>query len=152
MMHRRVVMCVLAAVILVMAGCGGDETDSPQQPTAPPVTVETGGMVLQGDSAPDATSSAGAAATQDAATESVESVIEAPVRAVGATIVAGEKTSVFAEPAMQALRFAQYAEGSQFTVLETDGDAAAYPVVVDGVRWYRVRAEDGLVGWVTDPS
>jgi hypothetical protein len=33
-------------------------------------------------------------------------------------------------------------------VLAPSGDYADYPVVVDGVGWVRVRAADGLVGWV----
>jgi hypothetical protein len=36
---------------------------------------------------------------------------------------------------------------ASFVVIEPGGDYTGYPVEVDTVRWYRVRAEDGLVGW-----
>jgi hypothetical protein len=57
--------------------------------------------------------------------------------------------SVYAEPDRAALRLAEYAAGSRFTVVEPDGDYTAYPVEAGGQRWYRLRAEDGLVGWAS---
>ena len=41
-----------------------------------------------------------------------------------------------------------YQSGVRVTVIETTSGYDAYPVEVDGEDWYRVRIEDGLVGWV----
>jgi len=46
-------------------------------------------------------------------------------------------------PAMSA-----YDEGAFFVIVEPSGDYDEYPVESDGVEWYRIRAEDGLVGWI----
>lgn len=41
-------------------------------------------------------------------------------------------------------------DGSAFVVLEPSGDYAGYPVEHDDTRWVRVRAADGLVGWLDE--
>jgi hypothetical protein len=38
--------------------------------------------------------------------------------------------------------------GSIFKVMEPDGDFPSPVVLQDGEAWVRVRAEDGLAGWV----
>lgn len=52
------------------------------------------------------------------------------------------------EPSASALTMEAYGSGTEFEVLEPVGGFPSYPVVVDGAAWLRVRAEDGLVGWV----
>jgi hypothetical protein len=73
-----------------------------------------------------------------------------PVLAVGAQIIAPGTTAVYAEPDPAALRYAEYPGSATFIVVEPGSDFAAYPVDVGGQRWYRVRAPDGLVGWVAE--
>ena len=41
-----------------------------------------------------------------------------------------------------------YAAGAQFVVLEPAGEVPSYPALVQGRKWVRVRAGDGLVGWI----
>ncbi len=45
-----------------------------------------------------------------------------------------------------------YEPGATFVVMDSDDDAADYPVVIAGGAWYRVRAADGLAGWVRADS
>lgn len=55
---------------------------------------------------------------------------------------------IYAAPEPVAPTLAEYAAGDLLTVVEPPGDIATYPVELNGVLWYRVRAADGLVGWV----
>ena len=41
-----------------------------------------------------------------------------------------------------------FSAGEVMEILEPSGDYDAYPVTVDEIDWVRVRAADGLVGWV----
>ncbi len=41
-----------------------------------------------------------------------------------------------------------FRDGAVFDVLSPPGDVTEYPVKADNYLWWRVRAEDGLVGWV----
>jgi hypothetical protein len=52
------------------------------------------------------------------------------------------------EPSPSAGVMETYAKGSQFDVLEPIDPFEPYPVTVGGINWLRVRAEDGLVGWI----
>lgn len=54
---------------------------------------------------------------------------------------------IFAEPNRDGQVLDSYAAGMELVVLEPGGDFAAYPVVIDGTGWVRVRAGDGLAGW-----
>jgi hypothetical protein len=134
---------LLPALLFALTACGGNETASPTVLPAA-VTAETGGMALPG--AP----SAGAAASTTVTATPAPPATEPPLLAAGAVITAAGSVVVYAEPDPAALRFGAYKAGSRFTVIEPDGDRAEYPVVVAGQRWYRVRAEDGLVGWVVE--
>ena len=40
------------------------------------------------------------------------------------------------------------AQGEGVTITEASGNYATYPVEADGIAWVRVRAGDGLAGWV----
>lgn len=68
--------------------------------------------------------------------------------AAGAPVKAVAALRIYADADPAAPVRAEYAVGTAFVVLEPGGDYGAYPVEVGGVPWYRVRAEDGLVGWV----
>jgi hypothetical protein len=59
---------------------------------------------------------------------------------------------LYAAPDTSLPALASYPTGATFAVLEPDGEFAEYPVQVSDEPWFRVRAEDGLVGWVPGGS
>jgi len=145
-----VVFAVLLIVLLAAAACGGDEQAAATE-VPPAITAETGGMAL-GAAATAAPAEATAEAAGVTAAEAPPAATTAPpVLDAGAQITAQDKVDVFADADPTAQRFGEYPAGTVLTVVEAGGDFAGYPVEVDGRRWYRVRAPDGLVGWVVEP-
>lgn len=153
------VFAMLLSVLLLAGACGGSD-----QPTAteasPAVTAETGGMALGGTAAAGATDAGAGAPSGEATAEVIDeapaevapqATAAAPVLDVGALITAGGTVDVYADADPTASRFGEYPAGTVLTVVEAGGDFSGYPVEVDGWRWYRVRAPDGLVGWVPEP-
>jgi hypothetical protein len=122
--------------VLVLAGCGGESAPTPTPVT---VTVETGGMAVTALPAADAPVAAETPAPSPTA---------APPLAAGAPVEAVATLRIYADADPTAPVLAEYAAGAAFVVLDPGGDYGAYPVEVDGTPWYRVRAEDGLAGWV----
>jgi len=146
-MQMRITIGVLAMALL--AGCG-EPTPAPTA-TPAPVVVEVGGaaLSLSGQGSAGAASPAGLpapAATPDAlaASNQAEIVVFAP----GAAVVARGVVRVYPEADPRAQAMGEYGAAALFTVIEPGGDYAGYPVEISEVRWYRVRAADGLVGWV----
>ena len=153
------VFAMLLGVLLLAGACGGgDQSAATEAP--PAVTAETGGMAL-GGTADAGSTDAGAAAPSGEATAEVieeattegtpEATVAAPVLDAGALITAGGTVDVYADADPTAPRFGEYPAGTVLAVVEAGGDFGGYPVEVDGRRWYRVRAPDGLVGWVPEP-
>jgi hypothetical protein len=164
--HRAVDWGTRAAVglfALMIMACRGEAAPSP---AASEIVVESGVTALATAPAPDAaTRVEGEAATDtstdtapDTATNAGESagVDAAPPDAsagfptidIGADVQARGMLRIYAAAAPETPTLAEYAAGDRFVVLGPPGDITVYPVELNGVRWYRVRAGDGLVGWV----
>ncbi len=132
----RIHALFFVAIVLVFAGCGGSDT-AETAPT-PAVTAAAGGMAL-----PAA-----------AITETQTVAVTATVTEAAALLLPGQQVRpmttavrLYVDASRQAPVMNQYALEAIFTLLEPSGDYGGYPVAVEGEQWYRVRAEDGLVGW-----
>ena len=55
---------------------------------------------------------------------------------------------LYADAARSSLVLNVIAQGESITITEASGNYATYPVEADGIAWVRVRAGDGLAGWV----
>jgi hypothetical protein len=124
----RLIHYGLLSLLIVVAAvaCGGDE---PEEVAPAMNTPAAGGMVI-----PTAT---GAPPTAVAPT----------MPALGAQLFAIEAVRLYADAAPGAIVMSQYSTDSAFTLLAPSGPYSAYPVTVNEQTWYRLRAEDGLVGW-----
>lgn len=124
-------MSILLLFAFVVAACGGDE-----EPTATPVdaTPAAGGMILP---------------TSAADTTQTASETPPPALLIGdaVQVLTDQQLRLYTDATTDALVMNLYPAGERFTLLDASGDYAAYPVEQDGVRWYRLRATDGLVGW-----
>lgn len=158
-LSRAAVFATVLSVLLAAGACGG--SDQPAATEVPPaITAETGGMALGGaaTAAPSTEGEAGSngaaapAATAEVTTEAApEPTVAAPVLEAGALITAESAVDIYADADPTAQRFGEYPAGTVLAVVEAGGEFTGYPVEVDGRRWYRVRAPDGLVGWVAEP-
>lgn len=139
-------VAVLTAVVFaagLVSACSEPSAATP--PPAPPVTVESGVTALT-PSAPgqgEAEMSTDAAGDESSLPGSNANLLE-----VGGVVQALGMLRVYANADPNTPPLAEYMAGNRFTVLDPPGNILVYPVESGGVRWYRVRAEDGLVGWV----
>lgn len=140
---------------LALAACRGEATPAP---AASEVVVESGVTALasgaapveaagdERDAAPDAAPDAEGSAVTEAAPPDTGAGF--PTIDIGADVQARGMLRLYAAAAPETPTLAEYAAGDRFVVLGPPGDITVYPVELNGVRWYRVRADDGLVGWV----
>lgn len=160
---QRLIWLVVALffIALFAAGCG-------RRPVAPEVdmTPAAGSVNAPADDTAPGTEGAAAnagekgatdeaagesAAGENATSESAASQDAGPTFAVGdqAIVVAIEGASLRSDAGENAPVMQLYPMGDLLTILRPSGDYEGYPVEVDGAAWYRVRAADGLVGWVS---
>lgn len=145
---RRIVQVVVdwAAILLVagpMVACANQPATT--LPPAPQVTVESGVTALT-PAAPQ-TREIGVSAVDEQDRKPSTPLVDPDILAVGAEVQARGMLRIYAAAEPNAPTLAEYAAGDRFTVLGPPGNIIVYPVELSGVRWYRVRAEDGLVGW-----
>lgn len=118
---------------LAIVGCG----------TAPVDVVVESGVTALAETAPAPLDAVG----QEAAT-ALPTAEEASLLPAGTGVRARGMLRIYAAPEPVAATLAEYVASDLLTVVEPPGDIATYPVELNGVLWYRVRAADGLVGWV----
>ena len=141
---------LLLASVLLLA-CAGQSAPSTGAPV-PAVRIESGVIALTppasglSDSAGDVAGEEDGASGQGA--EPTTRLTPLDQFDVGAEVQARGLLRIYAAAEPTAPTLAEYAQGARFTVLGPPGDVVTYPVELSGVRWYRVRAADDLVGWV----
>ena len=157
-MQRWGAAVVVAAATAGLVACG-EPTPMPT-PTPAPVVVETGGTALslsaQGSEmsgSPPVSAEPvveGDAGSSDATPDALAASNQADtlIFNAGDEVVARGVVRVYPEASPRAQAMGEYQAGAKFVVIEPGADFAGYPVEINEVRWYRVRAEDGLVGWV----
>ena len=143
-------------------------------PTAKPLAEIEITPIVGGATAPTATPAAAltaSAATTDSSegnAENVENVDEAVVDSPDAvseptaeptdllqvgqrvTLLPGQSLTLYADASATATPLVTYnAAPLDLVVIEPSGDYAGYPVENEGQQWYRLRDENGLVGWVS---
>ncbi|MCS6828173.1 MAG: hypothetical protein NZ553_16280 [Caldilinea sp.] len=139
------------AALLLLSGC----IMQPSQPSvgvsAPPtpvVTVESGVLALTSRAEEESVAAAAPAGAAPGPAASVDTLAGLEVFEVGAEVQARGQLRLYAAAEPETVTLAEYEAGDRFIIMGPPGDVLVYPVELGGVRWYRVRAADGLVGWV----
>lgn len=151
----------VGVLALTLGACGGEATP----PSKPDVLVESGVAPLTpgaastdegvkaGDmneaDAEEGDSSQAVAGADDSERDASPATSDGfPILDVGAEVAARGILRIYAAAEPNAPTLDEYAAGDRFVILGPPDDVPIYPVELAGVRWYRVRASDGLVGWV----
>lgn len=123
---RALSLALLWQSLFLVNGCGADPS-APHRAIGLPLSPQVGGMVL-----PAANPAQPAAALEVGQTVAV--VGDTPLR-------------LMAGPSSAALVLEVYKADATLTVIEPSGVVTTYPISAEGRAWYRLQAEDGLVGW-----
>ena len=67
---------------------------------------------------------------------------------MGSMATTTDALRLYADAARSSLVLNVITKGESITITEASGNYATYPVEADGIAWVRVRAGDGLAGWV----
>ncbi len=146
-MARNGSAALLLIGVLVLAACGRDATPTPV--VAPEVTVQTGVIALTPDVTgvnPTGGEGGGAPANATVTGPGIAGLLK--VLEPGTEVQALGMLRLYAAPEPTAATLDEYSAGATFTIIASPDDLGPYPVELNGVHWYRVRAADGLVGWV----
>lgn len=162
--QRRFIRRSMAAALLIalhalaLSACGSDATPTPAVGV---VVVESGVTPLTpsalrpgGDAEADNTAAAEIDNETEAAPSESEESAPAPISDgfpilnVDDEVIARGILRIYAAAEPNVPTLDEYAAGDRFIILGPPDDVTIYPVELAGVRWYRVRATDGLAGWV----
>lgn len=152
-------MLMAGLLALVLSACGSETTATP---AVRAVVVESGVTPLTPSAArTDSGVEAGNVTTAevDVKTDAAPSASGEgaptpvsndgfPILNVGDEVVARGILRIYAAAEPNAPTLDEYSAGDRFTILGPPDNVTIYPVELAGVRWYRARADDGLVGWV----
>lgn len=136
------------AVLLLLSGCTMQPSVGVSAPPTPVVTVESGVLALNSRTEEEAVAAAAPADGAPETASSADALAGLEVFEVGAEVQARGQLRLYAAAEPETITLAEYEAGDRFTIMGPPGDVLVYPVELSGVRWYRVRAADGLVGWV----
>ncbi len=134
------ILVIIAIVALLVSLIGGGE-EPPATPT-PDAAALTREAALK---TPPATP------TPVPPTPTPTPTPEPTLHAGGKAIVSGsdpEGIRLRAGPGLDNATLEIFNDGTIFEILPKPGNVSEYPVEADGYTWWRVRAKDGLVGWV----
>ena len=150
-LHRSfLVASLLLAALLVLTGCGGGGPEPTPTPTKTPMT-DTAASVQEAAAATATAIPPTSTPVPPTATPLPPTATPIPVLQVGQRVqianTDGEGIRFRSDASTASLTQEIYNDGALFTVLEPGGDYDSYPVEVEGLRWYRLQADDGLVGW-----
>ena len=136
-----IALALLVFLLLVGSFSPGERNAGAQtQTSSTGMTAQTGVVKM-----PTATPTAAAIGARGG--ENGEIVL-LPGRKVASISPDGRGTRVYAVPSRSGLVMDLYRDGAAFVVLDPASQSAGYPIEAEGFTWYRVRASDGLVGWV----
>lgn len=145
-MARYRVVALWLIGMLALAGCDRNATPTPV--VAPEVTVQTGVIELTSDVAGANPPDTAGSAPSDGPVTGPDIAGLLKVLEPGTEMQALGMLRLYAAPEPTAATLDEYRAGATFVVIASPDDLGPYPVELNGVRWYRVRAADGLVGWV----
>jgi cytoskeletal protein RodZ len=126
---------------LALAACGGNDAENDLNPQS--LTPRTGGLTLATAVSPAQPTAAAATATPAAPNQPAV----APRLDVGQNVVVETTLRLYATATTASPVLEEYPAGVAFTVIEPSGTYTSYPITVADRTWYRLQAEDGLVGW-----
>jgi hypothetical protein len=141
-MRNSIRWIVLGAIIFVLLGTLGALQACNHNGETPETQPASGGAVEATSAAP----TDGSNPDTGTVTETVAGPTPV-VFAQGSVHQAARQLVLYATAASSSTVLDLYAPGSEFTVLEPNGDYIAYPVTSGGASWVRLRAADGLAGW-----
>lgn len=139
---------VLTVAALVLSGCTAPSASDEAAKQPPVVSVESGVLPMNAGGQEEPIAATTTPGEEERTAGSSMDLAGLEVFEVGTEVQARGQVRLYAAAEPETITLAEYEAGDRFTIMGPPGDLLVYPVELSGVRWYRVRAFDGLVGWV----
>lgn len=111
-------------------------------------SASTGGIFLEGTSPLPTDQPSPLPTTAPTGVPPAPTPEDTNIASVGSILSSGVSVPIYADADAASTVLEVYSPGAAFTVIEPAGTYAAYPVSAAGAEWLRVRASDGMAGWV----